>query len=279
MKDGTGLKTGFRLALAGLAFGATLPAAGAETNPFDGNWHYSVTPYLWLPNINASLNYNLPRQAGNEFRTEVGPNDYLQHLNFALMLTGEVRKGDWSAFTDIIYLDLGSEPTRVRDITGPRGQPLAQTQLRAQTGLKSTTWTLAGAYTLAHSSSANLDLLLGFRYLGLDTDLKWHFVADAVLPRLNLDRAGAVSRNRDQWDGIIGLKGQVSFGGGQWFMPYYADIGTGDSNLTWQALLGIGYRFGWGDVTLAIRSLSYEFKERDMNLRQTGPALGISLHW
>lgn len=272
-------KTGCRLALAGLALAAALPSAAAQTNLFDGNLHFSVTPYLWLPNINADLNYDLPRLAGNQFRTEIGPNDYLEHLKFAVMLSGEVRKGNWSAFTDLLYLDLGNEQTRVRDLTGPRGRAFAQTDLRSQTSLQSTVWTLAGAYTLTHGPMANLDLLFGFRYLGLDTDLKWQFASDAVLPRLDLARAGQVGRNRDQWDAIIGIKGQVSLGGGQWFMPYYADIGGGDSNLTWQGLLGVGYRFGWGDVTLAIRSLSYELSERDMNLRLTGPALGFSFRW
>ena len=82
-----------------------------------------------------------------------------------------------------------------------------------------------------------------------------------------------------EWDGIVGVKGQVRFGDGRWFMPYYADIGTGSSNWTWQALLGLGYSFGWGDVSLSIRSLSYEFNDNDADLRMTGPALGVSFRW
>jgi len=33
--------------------------------------------------------------------------------------------------------------------------------------------------------------------------------------------------------------------------------------LDWQALLGLGYSFGWGDVSLSIRSLSYDFSDKD----------------
>jgi hypothetical protein len=62
-------------------------------------------------------------------------------------------------------------------------------------------------------------------------------------------------------------------------MPYYLDLGTGSSNWTWQALVGVGYRFGWGETTLAIRSLSYDFDEQDANLRFTGPALGVTFRW
>lgn len=279
MKIGPVLKTGVALALLGATLGASVPVTAAVTDPFDGNWHYTVTPYLWFPNINAKLNYQLPGRAVNEFQTRIGPNDYLSNLEFAVMLTGEVRKGNWSAFTDIIYLDLGSETTVVRDIKGPRGRELAQAGVQAQTSLSSTVWTLAGAYTLAHDSQWHIDLLLGFRYLGLDTDLKWRFVDTANRSRFDLDRAGQIANNRERWDGIIGVKGQVRFGAGDWFMPYYLDVGAGDSDLTWQALLGLGYRFGWGDVTLAIRSLSYDFKQHDMDLRLTGPALGVSFHW
>jgi hypothetical protein len=35
-----------------------------------------------------------------------------------------------------------------------------------------------------------------------------------------------------------------------WYLPYYADIGTGDSDLTWQLFGGIGYMFNWGDIKL-----------------------------
>jgi len=27
----------------------------------------------------------------------------------------------------------------------------------------------------------------------------------------------------------------------KWFVPYYLDVGTGESDLTWQAMGGIGY--------------------------------------
>ena len=47
----------------------------------------------------------------------------------------------------------------------------------------------------------------------------------------------------------------------------------------WQALVGVGYRFGWGETTLALRSLSYDFDDKDANLRFTGPALGVTFRW
>ena len=56
-------------------------------------------------------------------------------------------------------------------------------------------------------------------------------------------------------------------------MPYYVDVGTGDSDLTWQAIGGIGYAFSWGEVLAAWRYIDYKFngnKIQDINFN--GPA-------
>ncbi|MBS1202153.1 MAG: hypothetical protein H6R22_662, partial [Chromatiaceae bacterium] len=166
----TALKAGLSVALTGASLAAALPAA-AQVDPFDGSWHYSVTPYLWLPNVNANLSHDFPRLQTDQLKTEIGPNDYLENLEFGLLVTGEVRKGRWSAFTDLIYLDFGNQDTKVRDITGPRGRELLDLGVQAQTDLSTTLWTLAGAYTVIQKPEFNMDVLLGFRYLELDTDL------------------------------------------------------------------------------------------------------------
>jgi len=270
------------LILAGGSMAATAPALAAA-DPYDGAWHFSLTPYLWLPNVNGNVDARIPAlrtAAGDVVRdvrlsAEVGPNDYLENLSFAGMVTGEARKGDWSVLTDIIYIDFGDQSSKVRDITGPDGRALTAISRDISTSLSATVWTLAGAYTVAHAPTWNLDVLAGFRYVGIDTELKWSLSGSQGF----LDAAGRASRNLSEWDGIAGVKGQVRFGDGHWFMPYYADIGTGSSNWTWQALLGLGYSFGWGDVSLSIRSLSYEFNDNDADLRMTGPALGVSFRW
>ena len=118
----------------------------------------------------------------------------------------------------------------------------------------------------------HVDLLAGFRYLGLDAELKWAIAGSHDL----LDRAGEASSDQELWDGLVGVNGQVRFGDGAWFMPYYLDVGAGSSNWTWQGLVGVGYRFGWGETTLALRSLSYDFDDKDANLRFTVPALGVT---
>jgi len=42
----------------------------------------------------------------------------------------------------------------------------------------------------------------------------------------------------------------------------------------------VGYRFSWGDAILAVQSLSYDFSDHhELNLRMTGPALGVSFRF
>ncbi len=44
-------------------------------------------------------------------------------------------------------------------------------------------------------------------------------------------------------------KGRLTFGDNrEWFVPNYFDVGTGQTDLTWQAIGGLGYGFKWGEV-------------------------------
>ena len=64
----------------------------------------------------------------------------------------------------------------------------------------------------------------------------------------------------------------------RWFVPYYADVGGGNSKFTWQAIVGVGYSFGWGDLIAAWRYLDYEFKsgEPPQTMTFNGVAVGAS---
>jgi len=266
------------LAVFSLSTSPLTSLAADQVDPDDGSWHFTLTPYVWLPNINGTIDGRVLGSDLGDFSvsTEIGPNDYLQNLKFGAMATGEVRKGDWSVFTDIIYIDFGDQRSRVRNITGLEGRPLSSIDRSASTSLSATVWTLAGARTLVHNPKVNLDLLAGFRYVGIDTELKLDIIgSDGVV-----DTRARSSRNLTEWDGILGVKGQLRLGEGRWFMPYYLDVGTGSSNWTWQALLGVGYAFDWGEVNLSIRNLSYDFNgKHDADLRMTGPTLGATFRW
>jgi len=95
-------------------------------------------------------------------------------------------------------------------------------------------------------------------------------------------RAGSSSAEETQWDAIVGVKGRWTFGAErQWYVPYYLDVGTGDSDLTWQGMAGVGYSFDSIGVTGVWRYLDYDLggstpiKSIDFN----GPALGVTFRF
>jgi hypothetical protein len=260
------------LVLAMIATAAALPA-GAADDMFDGNWHFKVTPYLWLPYVDGTVNYN--RGRGGSINAEVDPGSYLQNLDFAGMVTGEARKGEWSVFTDYIYLHLSGNRSPVRYVTDPTGNVGVPVSIDGSTSITSNVWTLAGSYTAWRGEQASVDVFGGVRFLNFQTTVGWNFAT----PIGTLPPGGSESRSFNEWDGIVGFKGQVRFGDSKWSMPYYVDIGTGSNNWTWQALLGVGYRFGWGELSLVVRSLNYYFDDDQLDLHLTGPALGATFNF
>ena len=63
-------------------------------------------------------------------------------------------------------------------------------------------------------------------------------------------------------------------------MPWYLDIGTGDSDLTWQTVLGLGYAFDWGQLTVTWTMLEYELSDgRIEELNFSGPSAGATFRW
>ena len=59
-------------------------------------------------------------------------------------------------------------------------------------------------------------------------------------------------------------------------MPYYFDVGTGGSRLTWQGIAGVGYKFCWGEVIAPCRYLVYQFSNHSSTLAiENEPVIGV----
>jgi hypothetical protein len=61
-------------------------------------------------------------------------------------------------------------------------------------------------------------------------------------PELDLDISGPllgrskqISTSGSVWDGIAGIRGNVNLDK-NWYIPYYVDMGTGDSTFPWQGM-------------------------------------------
>jgi len=264
-----------RNALIAATLGAILLIAPLHASAQAGGdqWRFTLTPYLWLPNVDGTLKFSIPPGAGGSPSVNVGPNDYLENLDFVLMLAGEARRGDWAIISDFIYLDFSDEDSAVKSVGGIQ-VPVNQ---NTSTGLKGLVWTLAASYTMARSPTATFEVLGGFRYLGLETSVQWQLAGPIGL----FPQAGSHTEKVDLWDAIVGVRGRVTLDGGNWYVPYYLDAGGGSSTLTWQGMTGIGYSFRWGDALLAYRHLYYEQKSDKpiQELQMSGPALGATFRF
>jgi hypothetical protein len=238
------------------------------------HWQSYVTPYLWLPTIHGELNFNVPDGMGNTFGLTVTPSQYTPHLASALMFTAGARKGNWGAATDLIYLNLTGVTEGVTSITGPGGNVTIPINTNVQTRFSSAIWTAGATYNLLPGPPGNLDGVLGFRYATVNPQVSWNFSGPLGLFPIS----GSHTENVNLWDGIIGVKGKFDFKDPHWFAPFYADIGTGGAQLTWQAAGGIGYGFHSGAWELSYRNLYYNMGSNGLlhNLNLGGPMLGYT---
>jgi len=267
-----------RLAVAALilvpgAF-ASRGAAAQEVNMWDGQWHIDTTAYVWVPFMYTTV--QLPDAVGGGNPTiETQPSQYLKYLRVASMFQATIQKGDWGLWTDFVYLNLGTTPSKTRQVMLPADIDVPVT-LALDTGLRGTIWTMAPSYTVIHNDTVTLDVLAGFRY----TSFRISIAYNLYIPATPI-AAGGVWPSSASMDGLVGLKGSVRLGNSNWYIPYEADVGAGDKNWNYNAITGISYHLHWGDVTLAVRNLTYN-KTGDVALekvRMTGPALAATIRW
>jgi hypothetical protein len=175
----------------------------------------------------------------------------------------------------------GGSKSGTRDLTIGGAQLPAGVSANASLDIKGTVWTLAGNYRVPAMPETGFDVFAGARLLSLKERLGWEFSAN-VGPIVGPGQTGGSELKLDNWDGIVGVKGRLNFGPSrEWFVPYYVDVGTGDSNLTWQGIVGIGYAFRWGEVVAAWGYLDYNMKsgQRIEGLNFNEPAVGVAFRW
>lgn len=245
---------GCALAL-GMFMSGTAAAAESETNPDRLNWTAEL--YFW----GASLGGNTT--SGDN--VDIGIDKIIDSLKFGAMGAISAQKGRWAGFADVIYLDLDDKAKTAAKV-GPISVPVA-----AALELKGVVSTAGVGYQVYQKDGSALHLIGGLRYLWLDADLDLSFPG-VPLPPVSVD---------DSWnsvDAVVGLRGIADINEA-WYVSYYADIGAGDSDLTWQALAAVNYRMKKVDLVLGYRYLDWEFDDfgpfDDLNL--SGAFAGVKI--
>jgi len=269
-------------AVVALATAVAMPAiATAQTAPVvpaDGTWRFGAALYLYLPSIDGNMAF--PTRGGDA-SISVNSDSIFDSVNGAFMGTLEANNGRWGVFTDFLYVDVSGSNSGTRDFQiGNSGAPSSVTA-NLDLKLKGSAWTIAGEYRLAASRAFTMDALAGARLLNVKPRLSWSLAGDlAGVPTAG--RGGNNEIEANNWDAIIGVKGRYALGdSGRWSLPFYADVGTGDSDLTWQVAGGLSYAFGWGDVLGMWRYLKYDMKSGQpvADLSFNGPMIGVVFHW
>jgi hypothetical protein len=286
---------------AAVALGCAGPL-GAQPAAFPGpagaassDWRFALTPYVWLPTINAKIAYPLPGGGGGAgigdgdglIDTEIGPNKYLASLNFALMLSGEARRGPWSVRADFIGLRATGEGTSLRGVSiGGNLLPDDALSAAVDTGtvtrLQASMWNLTGGYTVFEDARHHVDAIAGVRIVRLEAELDWALSASVNFAdgALALARSGTARVTKTPVDAVIGLRGRWRIDE-RWTIPYAIDVGTGSSQFTWHLYAGASYAFGWGEVLVGYRHLSLQDDRREIfhRLSLSGPAVGATFRF
>ena len=261
-----------------VAAGAFLSVPAAAQSGQADRWLVTATIYGWVPKIDGTVNF-----PGDKGSTGIyaSMDDVLNHLKMTFQGTLDAHNGRWGMFTDIVYVDLGGIKSREREFSiGNVGIPASVTK-ELSLDIKALVWTVAGEYRVVSDPAWTVDLLGGARMLQMKPTLGYSITGD-LGPIVIPGRSGSKQVDETVWDGIVGVKGRYTFGDDRkWFAPFYLDVGTGQTQLTWQIAGGIGYSYSWGSVFGVWRYLDYNFQSGKAleNINMNGPMLGVAFTW
>ncbi|MDM9620869.1 hypothetical protein [Rhizobium sp. S96] len=236
-----------------------LPATAPQPVPSSSSgWTFSASPYFWIAGLDGKTQIlGLPT-------VDISENfsDIISDLDFAFMGAADARYDRYSLFTDLSYVRVTT------DAATPRGI------IADQVDLKSVTFTamVGGAYTVYEDPKLRFDVLAGARF--------WHVETRVALSG---GLIGSLSRTDSaNWvDGLVGVKGSYSFTDNI-YATGWAMIGAGGSDLDWDVLGGLGYKFN--DTVSAVagyraQGVNYSNDGFTYDVIQHGPILGMTIRF
>ena len=237
----------------------------AYADPTSGDkWEFQLAPYAWLAGQKGTV-ATLPGLPPADIDVDFY-DDILGNINGALMLVGEARKGRYGLFTDVAYTDIEMEdPT-----------PLGIFYSSMISRTKSWILSVAGLYRIVKNQRQFLDVIGGFRYWSVDSELS---LKGAAFPAVFPDQS--ISNSEDWFDPLIGLKGLSALGNSKFFISGGIGIGGfgAGSDFFWDASINLGYQWTRGfSTTLGYRYLDVDYEKDDFlyDVAQDGLTLGLS---
>jgi hypothetical protein len=237
-----------------------LSVAFSQDRKSEEDWQFRMVPYAWVSALNGEVGLG-------PIVTDVNlsMSDILSNAEGALMLGLDARKGRWNIGTDLFWAQLSDSAAT------PRGEVFTNAEITVNQIL----WTQTVGYSVVKEKDQNIDFFTGFRLMYIDTELK-------------LDGGLASSRKTtadEYWmDPIVGVRGQFDIANTDLFIRGMGDIGgfSVSSQLTWQALMALGYQYSESTVFGAgYRALGYDYRDNlfSYDAIQHGPVLGLEFYF
>lgn len=211
-----------------LCFGLFVSELGAATE--DDGWKFEVTPNLLAVGLNGTIGVK-----GVSTEIDASFDDIWNNLDAAFLALFTAQKGRWTFGLEGVYMkleDSGSKAvTASRVAASVNGQLFATTSLFVGQGL--------AGYRVV-DDKAKLDLIGALRYtkLNADMEVKAQFTPAVVFPGGDSSASGSAG-----WvDFVVG--GRLLYPViDNLFLMGYTDVGTGGSNLTYQFMAGVDWKF------------------------------------
>jgi Copper amine oxidase N-terminal domain len=257
---------------------APAPMQSAPPEKREG-WQFAVTPYLWLPSIKGVINYDtsqIPGGGPGQISLNVAPNDYLNKLDSGLAFAVGAHTNYVDVFSDFLWMNSSNTNTTSATVMGPLGKVQLPVTFQSGARLVTNIGTVGVGAPIFEDEHVTADLFIGGRFSQLKSSVSWTLTSPS--PFLNTN--GSASFNTTLYDLIGGAKGDIYITPDKaWYIPYYADVGSGTFGSTWQYVGGIGYGKR-GSLEVLYRGLAYTSSAGHVpNLRFYGPAVGYTFRF
>ena len=245
------------IAAALLLLTAVSAHAGSESQPSfeqplaatdDFSFRFAV--YGWIQSFDGDVTV-----AGGTADLDLKFEDLFDYIDMAFMGAAEVSYGRWGLLVDLNYADVGARIPTPLGIVAPIAS-YSQEQWMVN---------MLASYQVMKTSSTLLGVHAGARLNHIGVDLRFN--------------ARELSGEQTWIDPVIGLRFQQMLSP-SFFLLAAGDIGGFDvsSDLTWQILAGIGWRFNeCGSAFVGYRVVDTDYTQGNFewDLNTHGPILGL----
>jgi hypothetical protein len=252
------------MSLAAALLAAWCPIASAETAK---DWEWVFAPYLWGPGVNLDVTVHDDPvvSADASFKDLLANTDYAASFHFE----GQCEHAGF--FADALFFNLGAEKTTAASPPLPGG---TLTQTDVDLGI----YEAAGFYRPG-GGAHGLDLILGVRMSDHRSRIEV-----TIPPPISATASRGTDKNFiDAFGGVRYLTPI----GGRWDFVIRADVGTGETDLTWNTVASFGVRlgktdrynlrFGWHHMEMDVTAKNPQHIEIESDMTLTGPFFGIAM--